>query len=78
MEEQLAMFLVTVGQNQRYGVTKERFRRSAWTVSIYFNRMLDAILQLSDKLLVDLPSAVPSRIHNDPNVFPYFKVIICF
>ena len=76
VEEQLAMFLVTVGQNQRYGVTRERFHRSTWTVNIYFNKMLNAILQLSRSLLVNHSSTTHARIKNDPNVFPYFKVFL--
>ncbi|KAK1283956.1 hypothetical protein QJS10_CPB21g01045 [Acorus calamus] len=73
VEEQVAMFLLIVGQNQRYGVTQDRLRRCAWTVSTYFNQVLNAVISLGDDLWVKLESSTPSRIQNDPLMFPYFK-----
>jgi hypothetical protein len=76
LEEKFAMFLVTIGQNQRYGVTRERFSRSAWTVSTYFNEILNGILKLNSTLIGKPPSSTPTDIRNNTNLFPYFKVIV--
>ncbi|XP_068638506.1 uncharacterized protein [Aristolochia californica] len=43
MEEQLAYFYLTVGQQQSYSVTLEMFEISNWTIITYFNKVLDGI-----------------------------------
>jgi hypothetical protein len=76
VEGKFTMFLLTVGQDQRYGVTSERFRCSNWSVSVYFNEILEAIMRLSPTLLAKHTTTTPTRIRDDRNVYPYFKV--CF
>ncbi|KAG9443938.1 hypothetical protein H6P81_015278 [Aristolochia fimbriata] len=73
VEEQLAMFLIAVGQGQRYSETMERFDRSVWTVSTYFNRVLDAVLQLKNDFIQPPSTDVPSKILESNKYHPYFK-----
>jgi hypothetical protein len=74
IEEKFAMFILTIGQDQRYGVTQERFGRSAWTVSTYFNEILDGILRLQPLLIAKPPSSTSSVILEKDYLYPYFQV----
>jgi hypothetical protein len=74
IEEKFTMFVLIVGQDQRYGVTRERFGQSAWTISTYFNEMLNAILRLKSLLIGKTPSSTPSAILEKDYLYPYFKV----
>ena len=46
VEEQVAMFLLTVGHNERNRVIQERFQHSGETISRHFNNVLNAFVAL--------------------------------
>ncbi|KAG9447057.1 hypothetical protein H6P81_013185 [Aristolochia fimbriata] len=73
IEEQLGMFLLTIGQNQRYCVMQKRFRRSSWTISSHFNKVLDAIVMLNDEYMSSISTATPLNIQSSHRYYPYFK-----
>jgi len=74
VEEQLAIFLKIVGENASNRMAQERFQRSGSTISHVFNKVLDAIMMLYPTIVTQ-PNGdtIPSRIRNDPKMFPYFK-----
>jgi hypothetical protein len=74
VEQKLGIFLVTVGQDQRYGVTCERFGRSAWSVSKFFNEVLDGIMKLGHILVAQPSIETHDDIKKNNHLYPYFKV----
>lgn len=76
VEEQVAMFLQTVGHKKKNRDIKFHFTRSAETVSRYFNEVLYAIGQLGPEMLRHRSTDVPSKIRNNSRFYPYFEV--CF
>ncbi|XP_058114233.1 uncharacterized protein LOC131257354 [Magnolia sinica] len=73
IEEQLVMFLHTVGHNVRNHVIGHRFIQSGQTISRYFSKALDAIMRLYPEF-VKLPSAeIPTEISSNPNWRTYFQ-----
>jgi hypothetical protein len=74
VEEQVAMFLHTVGHNVRNRVIATNFGRSRETVSRYFNRVLHAIGELRDDYIRPPLLDTPSKIEGDTRWYPYFKV----
>ena len=74
MEEQLGIFLFTVGHSQRNHVMQNLFQHSGETISRYFNKTLDAIIKLVP-YYVKLPNGdCPPEIANDPLSYPFFNV----
>lgn len=74
VEEQVAMFLNTVGHNLRNRLVGTNYDRSGETVSRYFNKVLHAIGELRAEL-IRLPSLeTPTKIAGSPRFDPYFKV----
>jgi hypothetical protein len=51
IEEQVAMFLLVVGHNQRFRVLKPVFRRSLETISRYFQEVLYAVEELRNEMM---------------------------
>jgi hypothetical protein len=74
VEEQVAMFLHVVGHNERFRVVDLTFRRSVETISRFFQRVLYAVGELRNELIVNPCSNVPSKIHDNRRWYPYFKV----
>jgi len=74
VEEQVAMFLHTVGHNVRNRVIATNFGRSGETVSRYFNKVLHAIGELRDDYIRPPSLDTPAKIEGDPRWYPYFKV----
>ncbi|XP_026384805.1 protein ALP1-like [Papaver somniferum] len=74
IEEQLAIFLLTIGHNEDNRMLQERFQHSGETISRYFNEVLRAIMELS-KELIKPPSfsETPAEILNNSKYFPWFK-----
>lgn len=73
VDEQLMMFLFTIGQNVSNRQVQKRFQHSGETVSRHFNNVLNALTKLSPHY-IHLPSLnTPPEIH-DRRFFPYFKV----
>ncbi|XP_059650171.1 uncharacterized protein LOC132295927 [Cornus florida] len=70
VEEQVAIFLLTLYHNERNRVIAERFQHSTSTISYRFH----AILKLRTKIIVppDL-NEIPKQIKNNLKFYPYFK-----
>ncbi|XP_042487724.1 uncharacterized protein LOC122067929 [Macadamia integrifolia] len=74
VNEQLVMFLHTVGHNVKNRVIAHKFGHSGETVSRYFNIVLGAIIKLYPILLKPPSVAVHHRItNNEGRFYPYFK-----
>ena len=74
IEEQVAMFLHTVGHNVRNRVIGSNFGRSGEVVRRYFNIVLHAIGELRDELIRKPPLETPAKIEGNYRWDPYFKV----
>ncbi|XP_015612739.1 uncharacterized protein [Oryza sativa Japonica Group] len=73
IEEQVAMFLHTVGHNLRNRLVRTNYGRSGETVSRYFNKVLHAIGELRDELIRPPSLDTPTKIAGNPRWDPYFK-----
>jgi len=74
VEQQVGMFLNTVGHNLRNRLVGTNFDRSGETVSRYFNKVLHAIGQLRGELIKPPSLDTPSKIAGNYRWDPYFKV----
>jgi len=74
VEQQVGMFLNTVGYNLRNRLVGTNFDRSGETVSRYFNKALHAIGQLRGELIKPPSLDTPSKIAGNYRWDPYFKV----
>jgi hypothetical protein len=66
IEEQVAMFLNTVGHNLKNRVVGTNFTRSGETVSRYFGLVLRAIGQISSELIQPPSLETPAKIAGNP------------
>ncbi|CAL9019176.1 unnamed protein product [Prunus brigantina] len=73
IEEMLATFLLTVGQNSRYCQTRDTFERSHFTTSKNFNKVLKALNTIAPEMMVKPGSTVPAKIRESTRFYPYFK-----
>ncbi|XP_066323397.1 protein ALP1-like [Miscanthus floridulus] len=73
IEEQVAMFLHVVGHNERFRVVDLTFRRSAETISRFFQKVLYAVGELRNELIVPPATNVHPRILGSRRWYPYFK-----
>ncbi|CAL2240264.1 unnamed protein product [Prunus armeniaca] len=62
IEEMLATFLLTIGQNSRYCQTRDTFERSHFTTSKNFNNVLKALNTIAPETMVKPGSTVPAKI----------------
>ena len=76
VNEQLVIFLHTIGHNVRNRVIQDRFQHSGETISRHFKRVLKAINGLRDVYITDPSNEVPNEILGDSRFYPYFKVYI--
>lgn len=74
IEEQVAMFLNTIGHNLKNRLVGTNFIRSGETISRYFNLVLRAIGELSNELIRPPSLDIPTKIAGNPRWDPYFKV----
>jgi hypothetical protein len=74
VEQQVAMFLHTIGHNLRNRVVATNFCRSFGTISIYFRRVLHAIGQLRNDYIRPPSLEIPTKIAGNHRFDPYFKV----
>ncbi|KAI3458942.1 hypothetical protein Pfo_015605 [Paulownia fortunei] len=74
VEEQLAIFLMTIGHDERNRMLQERFQHSGETISRHFNTVLKALMNFSMSVIV-APSfeQIPSYISNNSKYWPHFK-----
>ncbi|XP_044328520.1 protein ALP1-like isoform X1 [Triticum aestivum] len=73
VNEQLVIFLHTIGHNVRNRVIQDRFQHSGETISRHFKRVLKAINGLRDVYITDPSNEVPNEILGDSRFYPYFK-----
>ena len=74
VEQQVAMFLNTIGHNLRNRLVATNFDRSGETVSRYFHLVLRAIGELRNELITPPSLENPTKIDGNPRWDPYFKV----
>lgn len=74
VEQQVAMFLNTVGHNLRNRLVGTNYDRSGETVSRYFHLVLHAIGELRNELIRRPSLLTPTKIEGNPRWDPYFKV----
>ena len=74
IEQQVAMFLHTIGHNLRNRVVATNCGRSFYTISIYFRRVLHAIGELRNEYIRPPSLEIPSKIAGNHRFDPYFKV----
>ncbi|XP_031503213.1 uncharacterized protein LOC116266228 [Nymphaea colorata] len=73
VEEQVAIFLYSVGHNKRNRASQDTFQHSGQTISKYFNVVLRTICHLGKDYICRLNNDTPAKIQNDPRFYPYFK-----
>ncbi|XP_058075336.1 uncharacterized protein LOC131223834 isoform X1 [Magnolia sinica] len=73
LEEQVVMFLHTVGHNVHNRVIGHRFIQSGETISLHFNRVLDSIVSLYPEFVKQLSSKTPPEIQTNISWAPYFQ-----
>ncbi|CAO2210357.1 unnamed protein product [Urochloa humidicola] len=73
VEQQVAMFLNTVGHNLRNRLVGTNYDRSGETVSRYFKKVLLAIGELREELIRPPSLDTPSKIAGNSRWDPYFK-----
>ncbi|XP_020251858.1 uncharacterized protein LOC109829144 isoform X2 [Asparagus officinalis] len=73
VEEMVAIFLLTVTQNQRYCITTERFDRSRFAVSVCFNKALQALVSLAPCMMAPPPTDPPEKVTSESRFWTYFK-----
>lgn len=73
VEQQVAMFLNTIGHNLRNRLVGTNFDRSGETVSRYFNKVLRAIGELRGELIKPPSLETPNKIAGNYRWDPYFK-----
>ncbi|KAK1325529.1 hypothetical protein QJS10_CPA01g01980 [Acorus calamus] len=73
-EEAMALFLITLGQNERVRPMREWFQRSSETCSRHFNIVLNAMQEYAKESIVP-PSfdETPEYIRTKAKFMPYFK-----
>ncbi|XP_058086511.1 uncharacterized protein LOC131233746 [Magnolia sinica] len=73
MEEQLVMFLHTIGHNVKNRVIGHRFIRSREIVSRYFSKAVDAIIELYREFVTLLSADTLNEILSNPKWSTYFQ-----
>lgn len=76
VEEMVATFLITVGQNSRYCHTIDTFKRSKFATSTNFHKVLRAINTIAPSLMAKPNLVVASKIRESTRFYPYFKVYV--
>ena len=75
IEEAVAIFLYTIGHNERQRVSAERFQHSTETINRHVRQVMRAIVKLAKEMIVPPDfHQTPTRIMGDPKFYPYFKV----
>ena len=74
VEQQVPMFLNTVGHNLRNRLVGTNYDRSGETVCRYFKKVLHAVGELRDELIRPPSLETPTKIEGNSRWHPYFKV----
>ena len=77
VEEQVCIFLLSIGHNTRNRIIQERFQHSGQTISKYFHKVLKAICRIA-KIIIRPPvfDVIPPQIQHNPKYWPFFRVCI--
>ncbi|KAJ4890655.1 hypothetical protein Rs2_30403 [Raphanus sativus] len=75
LEEMVATFLLTIGQNSRYSYTMDTLNRSKFTASTNFHKVLKALNSIAPSLMAKPGLIIPSTIRESTRNYPYFKVL---
>jgi hypothetical protein len=78
VEQQVAMFLHTIGHNVKNMVVDTNFSRSGETISQYFNKVVHTIGELCNDFIRAPSSTTPAKISRNTRWDPYFKVVPLF
>ncbi|KAG7537370.1 Harbinger transposase-derived nuclease domain, partial [Arabidopsis suecica] len=73
LEEMVATFLLTIGQNSRYNYTMDTFERSKFAASTNFHKVLNALTTIAPSLMAKPGLTVPAKIRESTRYYPYFK-----
>ncbi|KAG8379496.1 hypothetical protein BUALT_Bualt07G0094500 [Buddleja alternifolia] len=74
IEEAVAIFLYTVGHNQRQRVSAERFQHSTETINRHVKEVMRALCKLAKELIVSRNlDEIPPEVLYNPKHYPYFK-----
>ncbi|KAF3785633.1 hypothetical protein EJ110_NYTH27101, partial [Nymphaea thermarum] len=73
IEEQVAIFLLTVGHNERNRACQNTFQHLGQTICKYVNLILRALCQLGREYISRPNNDIPSKIRFNPRFYPYFK-----
>lgn len=73
VEEQVAIFLSIIGNNQRIRVIQERFHLSCETISRHFNNVLKAVKAVSRGFFQPPVMETHEDIVSSKRLYPYFK-----
>ncbi|KAL5804497.1 hypothetical protein ACOSQ3_031297 [Xanthoceras sorbifolium] len=73
VEEMRATFLLIVGQNARYCLSRKTFSRSHYTTSRSFNKILKALNTIAVDMMVKPGSKLPNKYRQNTRFYPYFK-----
>ncbi|CAH2052982.1 unnamed protein product [Thlaspi arvense] len=73
LEEMVATFLLTIGQNSRYSYTMDTFKRSKFAASTNFHKVLRALNSIAPSLMAKPGLTVPAKIRESTRYYPYFK-----
>lgn len=76
LEEMVATFLLTIGQNSRYNYTMDTFERSKFAASTNFHKVLNALTTIAPSLMAKPGLTVPAKIRESTRYYPYFKVCL--
>jgi hypothetical protein len=76
VEQQIAMFLHTIGHNVRNRLVGTNFSRFSETVSRYFNKVFHTIGELRNDFIRPPSSVTPAKISGNHQWDPYFKVVV--
>jgi DDE superfamily endonuclease len=71
--QQLAIYLLIVGQNASYRLVREMFGHSTSSISRYFHRVSHALCRYYRDIVSLPPNETPRAILEDSKLYPYFK-----
>ncbi|XP_049935002.1 protein ALP1-like isoform X2 [Nymphaea colorata] len=73
IEEQVAIFLLTIGHNERNRATQNTFQHSGQTISKYVSCVLRAICIMGKDFVKWPNDDMPTKIRRSKRFFPYFQ-----
>ncbi|XP_049931474.1 uncharacterized protein LOC126409606 [Nymphaea colorata] len=73
VEEQFAIFLITVGHNECNRACQNTFQHSGQTIGKYVNIIIRALCQLGEQYISRPNDETPSKIHLNHHFNPYFQ-----